>query len=255
MLFSTKHYALAIISTFLSLGIGIFVGMNLGSDEVLSEKQKSMIDTLEADFSRLREQNIALKNQLKNTKKQLNTNIETLSDLLPFLINEKLVTRKIGIIDMSQDYVYPEVINLLQKAGAEITNVVYFNKTKNLPDFNEQEVAGCILKGVLENEGDTEHFNTLIQKNIIRITGTYSSKPDTVILAVNKLEQAYRRQLVTFIINILLDKKLSFVVVYTGEQQNFLKNASIPVINNFKNPINQINLIYTIKKINKDESR
>jgi len=255
MLFNTKYYVLAIISIFLSLGVGIFVGMNLGSDEVLSEKQKKMIDALEADFSRLREQNMALKNQLINTKKQLNMNVETLSDLLPFLINEKLITQEISIIDISQDYVYPEIINLLQKAGAEITHIVYFNKIKNLPDFDEQKFAGCILKGVLGNEADTELLNTLIQKNVIRITGTYPSKPDTVILVVNKLEQTYKRQLVTFISNVLLDKKLPFVVVYTEEQQNFLNNTSIPVINNFNNPINKINLIYTIKKINEDESR
>lgn len=56
-MFDIRYHIIALVASFLALGIGVLVGSMLGGDEVLVREQKQIIDRLEEDFKYLRQEN------------------------------------------------------------------------------------------------------------------------------------------------------------------------------------------------------
>ncbi len=120
MVANIKYYVVTIVSIFLAIGIGIFIGFMLNAQDILSSQREDIIGQLETKFDYLKEENESIKKESKN----IQTENETLSEFNRIvyleMIKGKLEGLKVGIIETNDDYIYTEVNQTLQAAGASV---------------------------------------------------------------------------------------------------------------------------------------
>jgi len=115
-----KYYIFSIIAIFLTLGIGIFIGITINENDVFNQEQKNLIDKLELEFSYLREKNklyqqeiSALNAHLKSIENFLEKNIEQ-------ILENRLMNKKIAFIEINETTICNEIIKKIEASGAEV---------------------------------------------------------------------------------------------------------------------------------------
>ena len=110
MFINDKYYIFSIIAIFLTLGIGIFIGITINENDVFNQEQKNLIDKLELEFSYLREKNklyqqeiSALNAHLKSIENFLEKNIEQ-------ILENRLMNKKIAFIEINKPIICNEII-------------------------------------------------------------------------------------------------------------------------------------------------
>ena len=123
-----KLYVISIIAIFAALGIGIYVGFTLDTNSLIAEQREDIAAKIEEQFNFLKEENNAIKKELKEANKENNEYELFIDSIYEEIIKNRLKERKISIIETKNDYVYSGIDQILEKAGANMISQIIINE-------------------------------------------------------------------------------------------------------------------------------
>ena len=197
MVANIKYYVVTIVSIFLAIGIGIFVGFMLNAQDILSSQREDIIGQLEIKFDYLKEENENMKKESKDIKNENERLSEFNRIVYSEMIKGKLEGLKVGIIETNDDYIYTEVNQTLQASGAIVlsntaikdellTNVerlkeIYKNITGKESNSIVADVMNELTKSFISGQA-SPLISVLNEEDFIDVTGAYSEPLDYVII-------------------------------------------------------------------------
>lgn len=115
-----KYYLILIVAIFLSLGLGMIIGISLESKDILERQQTMIAQQLEEEFISIRNEKRQLEEQI-NSLEESQKNTEKLCDVLfTSLVQNRLEGLKVAIVETSDKNDYSSLIQLLKLSGASI---------------------------------------------------------------------------------------------------------------------------------------
>lgn len=206
MIANIKYYVVSIVAIFLALAIGIYIGFMFDAQEILLSQKEDIVAQLEERFDYLEEENKQVKEEIDKITKE-NSIIKEFNRLIyKEVIKEKLTGLNIAIIETSGDYIYKELEETLELAGANVTSMTAINKnfetnleqlrniyedTYTLIESNEdiiELIIVSITKEIILGEGDNI-INKLNINGIIDAIGEYTTPINYIILAGGSREK------------------------------------------------------------------
>lgn len=124
MIPNMRFYVVSIVSIFLALAIGIYIGSIINANEMIVEQKEDIVTKLEENFDYLKEENSNLKKEAENLKLE-NDRYKMFSDMVyPDVIKNRLVGANVAIIETNDDYIYSGIGKTLETAGANVKEVI-----------------------------------------------------------------------------------------------------------------------------------
>lgn len=117
---SAKYYIILLIGIFLSLGLGMLIGITLGSYDIIENQQELIADQIEKEISKLKGETERLKSE-KDVLREEKEQADILSNLL--LVNfteDRLNGLRVALIRMGKDYDYSDLATFLNVAGVHL---------------------------------------------------------------------------------------------------------------------------------------
>ncbi|SCG83325.1 hypothetical protein DW1_1755 [Proteiniborus sp. DW1] len=195
-----KYYVLTVVSIFLALAIGIYIGFMFDAQDILMSQKEDIVSQLEERFDYLEEENKAVREEISRVTKENEQIKEFNRAIYGEVIKDRLGGIKIAIIETSEDYIYKGVSQILEVAGAEITSITTI---KNNIDTNDDLLKSAyematgieadnsnLLKLSIEKLAyeiisgeDNRILETFKNVELIDFTGTYLTSVDYVLIA------------------------------------------------------------------------
>lgn len=231
MIIDFRYHIASLVAIFIALGLGILIGSTLvGQDfmENVANEQRALIERLEEDYLSLRQETKNLKLELNEKNSQLAFYQNFMLENRIHFIRDKLQGRNFAIVQIGQNEYTPEVIKILEEAGAGIITANFFSqeaiRIENVNLFVE-EIGKFILKG---EQGELVGF--LTENQFMETMGTHDQPLDGIIFldSVEEREQELFSELQISIIK-FLEKNLPVYIVHTGKS----KNSLLAELNNF----------------------
>lgn len=123
MFVNIKYLVITVISIFLALGIGILIGIQIDSQDIILEQQEITVQRMESKFEELNNVNMDLRNQLEQLSTSHRINEDYIKNIFPDYVRDKLFGLHIVIIETSDDYTYISMRQALKMAGAQVTSI------------------------------------------------------------------------------------------------------------------------------------
>ncbi len=199
MLINIKYLVITVISIFLALGIGILVGVQMDSGEIIVEQQEITLQKMEQKFNELNQTNEELKNQIQELSAASQLNETYMKNIFPDYIKGKLAEMHVVVVETSGDYVYTEMRQALKTAGADVISISFdndklFNMTEEeqsevMTHFKlttEENIIPTIIKKVSEaacGKASKEDLAFLIEKGILYVNGNLENPANYVVIA------------------------------------------------------------------------
>jgi hypothetical protein len=136
MIIDLRYHVVSLVAVFLALGLGIIIGINFGKNENLGVDRQ--IERLEQTYQKIREDQKLLQTSLQAKEAMLQSAEQFQKAILPNLILNRLLGKRIAIIRTNDevDFNYAKnLVNLLKQAGADVTSVTTFLKPLELADL------------------------------------------------------------------------------------------------------------------------
>ena len=208
MVANVKYYVVTIVSIFLAIGLGIFIGIMLNSQDILSSQREELVSQLEKKFDYLKEENEKIKNENQNISKQ-NKKLEEFNRIVySDMVNGKLEGLRVGVIETNDDYIYSEVNQTLKLAGAnvvsnttikdllltdlegvkEIYKTIMGKETQNPLDSVINELTQSLINGEI-----TPLISALNKKGYLDITNEYTEGLDYIVIGGGSSEKDEER--------------------------------------------------------------
>ncbi len=157
-MYQKRDYVIGIISFFLTLSIGIFIGATL-SDNIIVKQQKEVVERLEEELI-----SISISQNLMEEELSQWNNFQV--DILPALVKNNLEGVEIAVIYGERKAMDLEVFQLLETAGAEVTREVLINpqKLEELTGEGGEKQVINLVEGIFstEREGTEGAFDKVI---------------------------------------------------------------------------------------------
>ena len=199
MLINIKYLVITVISIFLALGIGILVGVQMDSEEIIVEQQEITLQKMEQKFSELNQTNEELKNQIQKLSDANQLSETYIKNIFPDYIKGKLAGMHVVVVETSGDYVYTEMRQALKTAGADVVSISFDNdKLFNMTEEDESELMAYfklaskenIIPTIVKNVSDAaygkankENLAFLIEKGILYVSGNLETPANYVVIA------------------------------------------------------------------------
>lgn len=119
MVINIKHFIITIIAIFLSLGVGIFIGVIIDSQHLFIEQQKVIVSQIEEEFDGFRQKNYELMNELNDHKMKNKRRDKFLNGIYDKLTEEDLISPNIIVINMFNGEDYIEINQALDDIGTK----------------------------------------------------------------------------------------------------------------------------------------
>jgi hypothetical protein len=119
MIIDLRYHVVTLVAVFLALGLGIILGINLGKSVNL--EMDTQITRLEQTYQKIREDQKSLRAELDSKESMLETADQFQQAIMPNLIINRLLGRRIAIIrtNDSIDFKYTKkLVDVLRQAGA-----------------------------------------------------------------------------------------------------------------------------------------
>ncbi|NLJ41683.1 MAG: copper transporter [Clostridiales bacterium] len=145
---NTKYYIILLISVFLTLGIGIIVGISLQSKDVLEKQHNIIAHHLENEFNGIRIENRKLREALTLLEDSEIKNKTLYESMFNSTIKNKLQGLKVALIEIGDDQDSSGLIDLLKISGASIESNITFNPKLFSEDYEPDDSIN-----VLSQEG------------------------------------------------------------------------------------------------------
>ena len=200
MIPNMKFYVISIVSIFLALAIGIYIGFTLDAQNFLVEQKEDIASKLEEKFDYLRGENINLKKDIEDLKMQ-NSQYEKFNETLyPEVIKNRLSGMKVAIIETNDEYIYSGVGKVLEMSGADVVNITTIkDKFLNKDILNEIYLKNGVKKEELEDnivgkatidlstaiasDEENEIIKYFKEYGLINIIGNIDESVDYIIIA------------------------------------------------------------------------
>ncbi|MBU5311064.1 copper transporter [Tissierella carlieri] len=196
MLPSMRFYIISIVSIFVALGIGIFIGFTMDTQEFVIEQQEIINEIIESQFETLINENKELKANVNTLESENEYKDEYINLSYESIIKGKLEGLKVGIIETSEDYVTSGIGRDLELAGAKVINVTTLNNniidkeklnnlykrlninvSKNPVETTITTITESIISGV-----SSPIFEDLEKEDFIETIGNYEEDIDYLII-------------------------------------------------------------------------
>lgn len=266
MLINIKYLVITVISIFLALGIGILVGVQMDSEEIIVEQQEITLQKMEEKFSELNQTNEELKNQIQKLSDANQLSETYIKNIFPDYIKGKLAGMHVVVVETSGDYVYTEMRQALKAAGADVVSISFDNdKLFNMTEEDESELMAYfkltskenIIPAIVKNVSDAaygkankENLAFLIEKGILYVSGNLETPANYVVIAggssrdegdnrYEAIDIPLIRELKKYSLPVIgvetTDAKISYIEMY--------KKQNISTVDNVDTVIGQTSLI------------
>lgn len=263
MFINMKQMVITIISIFLALGIGILIGFQVDSQNIIFEQQENLIENMENKFNELNKKNADLENTIKELQ-YTNKNYENyMNNIFSDYVKNKLKGLNIAIIETSGDYVYTNMRNAPKMAGANITSVTLLTdkiisasdeekaEIMNYFGVNNKNIAPTVVKKIAEavaGNGKFEDIKFLQEKEFIQIAGDFDVSPDFVIIAGGSKDNNNKWEIIDIpLIKELKKQYINVIGVENSDVANsymdYYKSQKISTIDNVDTIIGQTSLV------------
>lgn len=118
-MFDIRYHVVSLVAVFLALALGILLGTVIVDKGILVEQQKALVERLEADFARIREDN-------RNLNRKVQSDAEFARQMLSLLAKDKLRDRNVIVLVTREGASSEEsrVLDTLSVAGASTSAIV-----------------------------------------------------------------------------------------------------------------------------------
>lgn len=196
-----RYHITSLVAVFLALGIGIVVGSTVVGSEGLLSEQQVLIDRLENDFFRLRQENSQYKMEISEFELQKTKYQQFAADVFAFIAKDSLQGKKILMVKTGD---FPEIEQLareLEFAGAAV-EIIAINREmpgiekllaaaeNQIGDFWNQ--IGSYISQDKNTDFGNRALETMREQGVLGITGFLEGAPDAVILAGGSSIQGQR---------------------------------------------------------------
>lgn len=206
MLTSIKYYVLTVVSIFLALAIGIYIGFMFDAQDILMSQKEDIVTQLEERFDYLEEENKMVKEEIDKVTHENNQIKEFNRAIYSDVIKDKLNGIKIAIIETSDDYIYKGISQTLESAGADITSITTIKNIlnsdmdllkKTYEDANQiEDVDNNVLKLSIDSitqeiimGQDNKVIESFKTEGLIDAYGEYLTPIDYVVIAGGRKEK------------------------------------------------------------------
>ncbi|AFS78408.1 hypothetical protein DUF3186 [Gottschalkia acidurici 9a] len=264
MVANVKYYVVTIVSIFLAIGIGIFIGFMLDAQDILTSQKDDIVSQLESRFDYLKEENQKIKKESENTNKE-NKRLEEFNRIVyPEMVKDRLSGIKVAVIETNDDYVYSGINQTLELAGADIKSNTTINDLmmtdveklkeiyKNVTGKEEENIQKTVIREVTSSliKGETTPLvQALKEQGIINISGIYNEPLQYIIIAGGSNDKGDERYKIIDE-NIIDVAKKSNIPVIGIEKENVkysyidkYKNSRISSVDNVNSIIGKITLV------------
>ena len=207
MLPSMRFYIISIVSIFAALGIGIFIGFTIDTQDFIIDQNHSITDMLESQFEVIFNENQVLKDNEKILYEENRYKDEYIENSYYFIIKDKLKGLNVAIIETNDDYITSGIGRDLELAGAKIGNVTTLNNSiidkeqlnkffENLnifiPKDSVESAITIITESIISGES-SPLLNYLSDDDFIRAAGNYNEEIDFLILCGGSFNESSKR--------------------------------------------------------------
>lgn len=146
-----KYYLTLLVSVFLSLGIGMVIGISLQSKDVLEKQHNTIAQRLEEEFIGMRNENRHLKEALDSLEASERSNRDLYESMFNAMVKNKLGGLRVSLIEAGDEKDFSSLIGLLKISGASIESSLTFS-SRLFAESHGTDVAISALSQ-LDSEG------------------------------------------------------------------------------------------------------
>lgn len=135
MIIDMRYHVVSLVSVFLALGLGIIIGVSIGKN--VDSEFENQIVRLEETYDDIKENQKILQGDLAKKDEELMIANQFQKAILPNLITNRLLGKRIAIIRTNESVDFKEVkktIDVLRQAGAEVCSVTTVAKPLDFTD-------------------------------------------------------------------------------------------------------------------------
>jgi len=267
MFINIKYLVITIISIFLALGIGILIGVQIDSQDLILEQQEITVQRMENKLDELNRINTDLQDELNQLKAINSINETYIKNIFPDYIKYKLSGMHIIVLETTDEYTYTSMRQALKTAGAQVTSLtIVSDKLLNMSDqeitqlveyfglSDGGDIIPVILKRIAETVGgkyDPDVISLLKEKGIIYVNGNLQQPADYVVLAGGSSEKSNKHEYIDIpLIKELNKLSLPLVGVETTNVEtsyiDIYKKQKLSTVDNVDTIIGQTSLILVI---------
>ena len=202
----TKYYIILLIGIFLSLGLGILIGVTLENKDIIENQQILITRQIESEFSALRKETDMLRTNLEDIAKEKEQADSLCDYLFSKLTENRLKEVKISMISINASDAYYDLKQFLQLAGASIESSIIIepelytllldvtavsdavNEEMKEPEKFYNIVAEDLIFSVIEGCA-TPLVNRIKELHFISISNDLEDYSDVIILFGNGREK------------------------------------------------------------------
>lgn len=207
MLPSMKFYIISIVSIFVALGIGIFIGFTMNTQEFIVDQQDIITEVVETQMNNLIDENKDLKLNIGILQQQNEIKEEYIDLSYESILKDKLIGIKVGIISTNEDYITSSIGRDLELAGATVMNMTTLNDTitdkdalLSLYSKINMESSPMIVEDTIKNisnaiiKGEFSTFlDDLETDDFLETIGNYEEALDYIIICGGSINDNQKR--------------------------------------------------------------
>jgi len=160
-----KYYLLLMIGIFLSLGLGILMGISLESKDILENQQRLIAEEIEAKFVSMRNESDQLKSQIELLE-QDRRSIESLTELLfTEVVENKLAGLRISLVETSEQFSYSHLMSLFKLSGASVES----NFTLQTKAYSRAENLEMALSAFYHTDTPENLYRSIVEDLVYSI--------------------------------------------------------------------------------------
>ncbi|HHV18339.1 MAG TPA: copper transporter [Thermoanaerobacterales bacterium] len=262
MFINIKYLVITVISIFLALGIGILIGIQVDSQDIIFEQQEITVQKMENKFDELNRLNLDLQNQIKQLSSANELNENYIKNVFPDYIKNKLTDLHIVIVETTDDYTYTSMRQSLKIAGADVTSVTLISERLLYISDEEQNqlmehfgidenVIPVVLKKIAETTGgkySADDIAFLIEKGIIYVNGDLQKPADYIVIAGGSRDKNNKHEVIDIpLIKEVKKLSLPLIGVETTTVENsyieLYKKEKLSTVDNVDTIIGQTSLV------------
>lgn len=267
MVINIKHFIITIIAIFLSLGIGIFIGVVVDSQQLFIEQQKVLVTQIEQEFDGFKQKNYELMNELERYRRD-NERKDKFLDIVYYNLSKDCIDElNVMTINMFTESDYFDMesafnntrvnkiigVKIPKDNDSKIKDIakVLNNKSQiesKYEDKIQEATSEKIYSKILMKEYSTVPFH-LKRINHLEYRGDIYSTIDFVVLIDdgfkinNKSYKSVRKEL----INLINNSNIPLMAIEKSHKSHssmsFYKELGIPTVDNVDTKLGKIAML------------
>lgn len=264
MVINIKHFIITITAIFLSLGIGIFIGVIIDSQHLFIEQQKVLVSQIEEEFDGFKQKNYELMKKLNDYKIENDRNDKFLDLLYSKLTKENFAVANIMVVNMFSGEDYLDTSKVLHDIG--IKKIL---EVKIPVDFENLSKSGLIVDDIKKDEIYISQKEKIISRLLLNkcsllpfylkqikaleLRGNIYSSIDYVVIVDDgyKINTKYYKALRKDLVNLIRDSNIPLVAIESSKAVHssvpFYKELDISTVDNGDTVFGKIAMLMILK--------